>query len=175
MRYAVCAEPGCGRPGHRGWSRWCSAHMSKAARYGAPRARPVRAAELAYHRPMIARALGRYWDSKAVQAALREANDLLDYVPSHGFTVQARIRSQMGRLRAAGVEPGELLQRVSEVVALEYLDDRFRSLREANFALAREILKLRSMRTFRPDSTLLNWLGGLIRERLAAFCLALLR
>jgi hypothetical protein len=165
-----CAVPDCPKPVHGlPWSRFCRKHNKHNNRFGAPTVRATRAGELRRHREPISRVLAKYGHSKAVQAALHIADDILLYRPRADFTVHYQIQEQMTRLRTAGVTARELLQRVCEVVALQMLENRFESERVFTYSLARHVLQLRSQVKWRPTGVLLRYLGTVLREELGVF------
>jgi hypothetical protein len=170
----TCAAPGCSKPVHGSpWSSLCDRHATLQYRNGSPQARSLRNSALQQHRERIARALSKYQNSSAVKHAVMLADDLLSFRPRHGFGVEERLQAQMLRLRGEGVTARELLQRVTEVWALQAFDQRFDSERELDHAMARAVLKLRPMRTWRPAGPLLRHLGREIREELGRFCAGL--
>ncbi len=172
--YHTCPE--CGAPVHVGYSRYCSKHMLRLARYGSVTGRRLTGDELEAHRKIIGRGLAARHDTPPVNAALETAADWLNYQPERGWNVQLTIQKHMQRLASGGVSPYEFLVEVCSVFAIEMLDEgRFYSVKEANYMVARQVLKLRSMNTWRPTGKVLNHLGGELRDSLAFFAYQLTR
>lgn len=173
-KYHRCAE--CGAPILVSYSRYCASHMLRQVRYGSPTGRRLEPGELKPYRDIVARTLSARSDSKAVLAALDIAKEILNYKPTHQWNVQLSIQRQMQRLIDGGVTPHEFLMTVCSVFVMEQLEgNRFASMNEVNYQVARQALKLRSMHRFRPNATLLSWFGDLLRNGLAGFSYALAR
>jgi hypothetical protein len=99
--------------------------------------RAVRPSELRPYDEPVTRTLARYLNSKAVQAALLLASELLNYRPHREYSWELKLQSQMARLRDGGVTPRELLARICAVWALQVDRERFASPREIHHAVAR--------------------------------------
>ena len=124
--------------------------------------------ELATYRDRISFVLDKYACSNAVTAAVMVADDLLNWRPRADFTVHYRLAEEMRRLRDGGVTARQMLQRVSEVWALQAFDGRFGSERELRVSLARGVLLLRPLGK-RPYGPLLGLLGRELQEDLGKF------
>ncbi len=120
--------------------------------------------------------LTRYSNTKAVTAALQLASELLEFKPRYGFTKEYAMQEHMQALKATGVTPMSLLQRVCEFYAYaEWNPQRFHTVREEEHALARAVLWLRNQGTQRSTTHLLLQIGGTVREILGVFPLAFVR
>ena len=78
----------------------------------------------------------------------------------------------MRQLRAEQTVAREVLQAVCEVLFVEH-DDHFHDLRSVQYALARQVCKLRGLHKWRPGTLMLGALGALLHDRFAVFALAL--
>lgn len=171
----ICAVDGCTRPTNGApWGALCATHAARQYRHGSPHARALPDRFIREHREPIAKALARYRNSDAVRSAELVAADLLNFrVRSALSAPQRATEEQMARLRNGGVTPRDLLQRVCEIWALQARDSRFDDSRELHHALARAVLRLRPMRTWRPGGPLLRFLGNEILEELGTFAAGL--
>lgn len=170
--YDHCAAPGCAsRP--MTWSRYCPKCTQRLQRYGHTAALSLRRVDLARHSERIAHALANLERAPAVIAAHTEAERLLNYRAPHGAPKGAReLDSQMRRLRFAGTVPREVVQRACEVFFLDQ-DGTFYDLRSCQFALARQVLLIRKLGTYRAGSRLLAFMGELLHDRFAVFAVKL--
>jgi hypothetical protein len=78
----------------------------------------------------------------------------------------------MQRLRDKRTKPREVLQRICEVLLIDQ-DGHFPDVRSCQFALARNVLKLRTMRGWQPGSPVLSFAGESLHETFAVFGLKL--
>lgn len=174
--YEGKACPECGQLVKVSYTRYCPKHMRLTAGYGHPRARAVNRAEMENYRGIVGRGIAARITSEPVQAALQLAAVLMEYEPSRGYSVQFKIREQMQRLKEAGVTAREFLIETCAVFAMELLDGhRFPNTRSVDYTAARQVLKLSPQGRFRPNSTILSHLGGMLRDELAAFAYAITR
>ena len=177
-RYARCDVRSCARPGHHGFSRYCSNHMERSNLYGHPTARPLTKVEATLHRRFVEEVFARRRDSNVMLAGLEIAHDLLHYVPrmpQHRY--DREVAEQMARLGDRGATPWELLRCVCEVLALEHREPvHFTDQRVATMALARRVTMIRQWaKGWRPSGRFLKHLGELLREHLGVFALRVIQ
>jgi hypothetical protein len=170
--YERCAAPGCKLPPVT-WSRYCPTHSSRWQKSGHPLAYALRGVDLRRHRSDIAATLASLETAPAVIAAHAEAARVLDFRAPHGAPkAQLQWAQQMQRLRDKRTKPREVVQRVCEVLFIDQ-DAHFLDVRSCEFALARNVLKLRSMHGWQPGSPVLAFGGELLHEAFAVFALKL--
>ena len=166
--YERCPASGCtARP--KGYSRYCPTHRQRLQQYGHVTARALRPADLRRHAERIRRALADLSEAPAVIAAHAEAERLLNYHAPYGASRPLReIEGRMRHLRAESTVPREVLQAVCEVLFLEH-EEHFRDLGSVHCALARQVIKLRTLGSWRPNTLMVRVLGGMLHETLAVF------
>lgn len=170
----VCAAPGCQLPIWRDRSRFCGRHMNVVQRHGHPVAKAIPDSEFESCRQWIDDGLAKYEGTKGCQAALRLADDLLNYAPPQQFTVFLEIQRRMQTLRVYGVKPIDVVRRVTAYVAYIQLRPRPDQNSE-DFGLACAVIRLAPLGTYRPNCRLLRFMGEMIRERLYRFAGAFLQ
>lgn len=171
-----CAVSGCTRSATSfPWTRCCLMHARHANRYGSPTVRATRRHELKRYREQIREVLAKYHNSAPVQAALTIADDLLNYVPRRDYTKHHRCAEQMKRLRAGGITAKDILQRVAEVWSLQMFDHRLEDRKVLDNAMARHLLQIVPQGTYRPQGTLLRYLGAMLTDDLGLFCTGVCR
>lgn len=168
-----CAVHDCNRPIWRNRSRFCGRHMNLHNAHGHPVAKAIPDREFNQRREWIDRGLVRYSNTKAYNAALRMADELLNYEPSHQFTVLLQMQRRLRILQGAGITPLDVVRRVCAYVAYIRLHPR-PDQRSEDYGLARAVLRLAPLEGFRPQGRLLKFLGPEIRERLYVFANAFL-
>jgi hypothetical protein len=154
---------GCGRMAKVPWSYYCHMHATRLVRHGAPNASLIKADQLARYRETVRAAIHRNSETPAVQGALRLAQQLLDYRPSHQFSFQLTLRRRMQILVGANVSPEDVVCRVAEFVFYEN-DNPFKYARERDMQLARVVFKLAPMSKWVPTAHASRLLAGLIIE-----------
>ncbi len=175
-----CAVDGCGQQvKSKPWSKHCEHHHSHARLYGHPTVKVPRHLEYRRYRDPVAKTLAKYDRSKAVQAALAVADDLLTYRPRMDYKNHLQLAEHMAFLREGGVTAKEILQNVCETTAMRMLGRRLEEERAFDYALARRVLMLRPRAarregSWRPGGPLLRYAGNLIREEFGAFPYGLL-
>lgn len=120
---------------------------------------------LAPFRAWIEDGFAAYAHTVQMEAALQFFAELLAFRRRHEWSDHVQMERQMQRLSAAGVTYVEAFKRVCEFAA--YLDatpHAFPNRKAERFALARAVLKLASMGTYRPTSRLLGFLGDWLYE-----------
>jgi hypothetical protein len=147
----------------------CAIHATTQWRTGSPTGRGLRGEERRKYRAAIEETLARYSTSKAVQSALFVASDVLQYHARRDFTTHHATAAHMLRLRAEGVQPREIVQRVCEVTALQVYDARFATPTELDIAMARHILHTRRAPRRLAGGPLLRYVGSLVREQFGLF------
>lgn len=171
-----CRFHGCTSP-RQGRGSFCMKHQKQKDRYGHPAAPCTPLRDLVAYRPFVEAGMARYANSKALHAALRLTEDLLNYTPVHGFTVELQIAERTRWLREHR-SPHAVLQRVVEFYAVvNARPERFPNVRAERFGLARAVLQLGAPdgRPGRPSSVLLNYFGAHIVDALGPFALAFLQ
>lgn len=170
--YDRCAVPGCTVVPVT-WSRLCTQHTQRRQQHGHVLALGVRDIDLRRHRGAIRHALADLSEAPAVIAAHHEADRVLHFHAPHGASRASReIEDRMRQLRVEQTVPREVLQACCEVFFLDH-EEHFRDLRSLQYALARQVCKLRSMGKWRPNTLMLGALGALLHDRFAVFALAL--
>jgi hypothetical protein len=164
----TCAAPSCARLAWRNRSRYCSTHMIRVHRYGTPSAQPVAPDQIEQHETYLDRGLTLYANTKGVNAALKLADEVLNYRAPAGFAAYTQIDNQMRRLRDHEVTPRDILLRVAAVYAYARVRT-FGDDRAFNAALARAVLRLAPLRGYRPLCRVLQWLADEITQRLTLF------
>ena len=170
--YGRCAVPGCTVVPVT-WSRWCTRHTQRRQQHGHISALGLRDVDLRRHREAIRQTLADLSEAPAVVAAHHEADRLLHFHAPFGATRPTQeIEARMRQLRAEQTVPREVLQACCEVLFLDH-DGHFHDLRSVQYALARQVCKLRTLRKWRPGTLMLGALGALLHDRFAVFALAL--
>jgi hypothetical protein len=163
---------------HARTARSLAARSESRAR-GHPTVKVPRHLEYRRYRDPVAKALAKYERSKAVQAALAVADDLLTYRPRMDYKNHQQLAEHMAFLREGGVTAKEILQNVCETAAMRMLGRRLEEERAFDYVLARRVLMLRPRATrrpgaWRPGGPLLRYAGNLIREEFGVFPYGLL-
>ena len=172
-RYPACEVRDCPKKPIT-FSRFCPKHAHRYYTSGHPEALALRDIDLARHRRAIAQALADLSTSPAVRAAYKEAALALEFRAGPlASKYERQWEAAMRRLRAARTTPGEFLQRVCEVLAIE-ADHFFPDLRSVQFALAREVVKLQPLNGERPSAQMLARGGELLHGTFALFAARLL-
>lgn len=168
-----CGVRGC--PGTTTpYGTYCNTHSTRQKRHGHPQGRAVTPQE---RRGVswVRDALLAYRHTRAVQAALEQANNVLWFHPRHGWTWEVTAQERMAYLRDCGVQPLDVLTAVVEVAALSSgSPHRFQSARVEHVAMARAVLRLRSMHKWRPSAPLLRLFGSHLSDKFAVFNAAFL-
>ena len=110
----------CYRP-VKGVSQWCAHHRRRASRYGHPRARPLRAAEVRQWKSEARRFLRRYGSHPSCVRALATTNARLERRRRFRYP---KLRKHLDRLVSSGVSPGEVLEVVTAVGLCYWASDR---------------------------------------------------
>lgn len=168
-----CAVHDCARRTHFDRSRFCGMHMARYDRNGHPVAMAIPDQRFDEFSKMIDRGLCKYANSKAYSAALRLADDLLNFEPPARFNVYLDIERRMKALQGEGVTPSDVVRRVCAYFAYTRLHPR-PDQRSDDYGLARAVVRLAPLGKWRPNSRLLKFLGPEIRERLSVFTNAFL-
>jgi hypothetical protein len=166
----VCNEPRCGRPLH-GWGAFCGIHSNRNYRYGHPGIKEgLRESDLKPFAEWTAEGLTKYRASRATEAALKLAQEVLDYRATHGRTYQLQLEHMMQILKDDQVNAEDVLRRVALFVAFATAHpERFKgSTRVEDLALARCVMRLAPLQKTgkRYPSRSLALLGGLLRDAL---------
>lgn len=161
----TCKVHGCGRLRANDITSYCSAHSSRMYRYGHPEGMDRIANPSDKTCDWIAIQLRTVTGHPAMDAALRLADELLNFRPFRGYGWELKIQEQMTRLRDHGVTPFDVLVRIVECA--QYLELRpLRTQRETDYFYARGVLRAAPLHDYRAGGSVLRWLGPLIREQL---------
>jgi hypothetical protein len=173
----ICDEPRCGRPTH-GFSSWCTKHASRAYMHGSPKMKHgVREGDLKPFGDWVSEGLARYRNTKASEAALKLAEDILNYKATNGYTFQRELQRMMGILRDDQVTASDILHRVCLMVAFaSAAPGRYSgSTKAENLAMGRMIMRLAPLqrRGKRYAARSVHLLGEMARDYLYVFGLKL--
>jgi hypothetical protein len=112
----TCSYPRCGRKAH-GWSPHCGEHAAQAYRHGAPGKAGVRETDYRPFNNWTGAGIAKYRSTRATEAALTLAQQLLDFEPTNGFRYQLELQRMMCLLKGDEVQPSDVLHRVCLHVA----------------------------------------------------------
>ena len=97
--------------------KYCPRCARRVIRNGSPHATALDLKELEPYRELIAGTLHRNLGTRAVQGGLALAGELLNWQPTHDFTVHQQLCAQMRRLQDHGVTAEMVLTRICEFFA----------------------------------------------------------
>jgi hypothetical protein len=166
----ICPEPYCGRPTHS-WSAHCGMHAARAYRFGSAGIKAgLRESELKPYAEWTAEGLTKYRNTRATEAGLKLADEVLNYRATHGRTYQLQLEHMMQILRDDQVNAEDVLRRVALFVAFASAHpERFKGLTKVeDLALARCVMRLAPLQRTgkRYPSRSLALLGSLLRDAL---------
>jgi hypothetical protein len=177
-RTGPCAVAGC-----KGVARWlpssafCLRHRARQYRLGHPTMKLPPITELKPYRATIARTLSKHSASPTVAWAQKAVTELLNYRATQGYTTELWTEARMASLKATGVRPMVLLQRLVELYALQRDRPNLFANPKVWFAfLGRRFLTIGRQRIVPPTSGAvhLRHAGQVIEDVLGSFARATL-
>jgi hypothetical protein len=165
MTKLICSVPRCGRASH-GWSYLCGRHSAQQYMHGATGKAGIRESDYRPYRDYVAAGILKYGQTAATAAALKLADQILQYRGTEFNRPSRQLERVISTLRDDAVTPADILHRVCLHVA-------YASVHLARFsggpkveriAIARAIMRLAPLPRAgqRHPSKALRMLGDLV-------------